>query len=121
MEFETKKVMIGGEIRYTIVERGTGKLLDDAQGYGFKTAQRAHKAGWYKFQGGKGKITSEKAIARTFWEQHQDVREEFVLSLEYGIKELARGEITETEIISDLEKQFGLHIPKVAIKYLEVD
>lgn len=30
MEFETKKVVIERETRYVIVEKGTGKLLDDA-------------------------------------------------------------------------------------------
>ena len=95
--------------------------LDDAQGYGYKTAQGAHKAGWYKYQRGREKISSEKSAAKKFWKQHQDIRKEFVLSLEYGVKELARGEITEAGIISDLEKQFGIVIPKAAIKYLVVD
>lgn len=121
MEFETKKVVIERETRYVIVEKGTGKLLDDAHGYGYKTAQGAHKAGWYKYQGGREKISSEKSAAKKFWKQHQDIRKEFVLSLECGVKELARGEITEAGIISDLEKQFGIVIPKAAIKYLVVD
>lgn len=36
------------EIRYYIVSTATGKALDDAQGYGYKTAQKAHAAYTYK-------------------------------------------------------------------------
>jgi hypothetical protein len=117
MEFETRKV----GSRYVIVEKGTEKVLDDAQGYGYKTAEGAHKAGWFKFQRGNKKIASDKTAAKKFWKQHPDIKKEFVQSLEYGVKELSRGEITEAGIISDLEKQFGIVIPKAAIKYLVVD
>lgn len=36
------------ETRYRIVSTATGKVLDDAQGYGYKTAQKAHAAYAYK-------------------------------------------------------------------------
>ena len=45
-----------------------GKVLDDAQGYGYKTAQAAHKAAAYKFKGGKQKVDAAKA----FWRKHKD-------------------------------------------------
>ena len=32
------------ETRYRIVSTATGKVLDDAHGYGYKTAQKAHAA-----------------------------------------------------------------------------
>ena len=118
MEFETKNVVIGGEVRYVIVEKNTGKLLDDAQSYGYKTAQGAHKAGWYKFQGGRKKISSDKIAAKKFWKEHRDVKKEFVLSLECGVKDLALGYTTIEEIVSDLEKHFDVVIPKSAVKYL---
>ena len=117
MEFETK--IVG--VRYVIIEKETGKLLDDAQGYGYKTSQGAHKAGWYKYQRGKEKLTSEKSDAKKFWKQHRDIQKVFGESLECWVKEIARGEITEAEIVSDIEKRFGIEIPKSAIKYFEVD
>ena len=40
------------EVRYVIVD-GNGKIVDDAQGYGYKTRQKAAKAMWWKFKGGK--------------------------------------------------------------------
>lgn len=35
------------EIRFVLVDTETGEIVDDAQGYGYKTAHGAHKAyGW---------------------------------------------------------------------------
>lgn len=36
------------EIRYRIVSTETGEILDDAQGYGYKSAQKAYAAYAYK-------------------------------------------------------------------------
>ena len=36
------------ETRYCVVSTETGEVLDDAQGYGYKTAQKAHAAYAYK-------------------------------------------------------------------------
>lgn len=115
MEFEIKKV----ESRYVIVEKNTGKLLDDAQGYGYKTAQGAHKAGWYKYQHGREKINTEKSSAKKFWKQHPNIREEVIQMFECSAKEICRGEITESKILTDLEKHYGFIFPKAAIKYIE--
>ncbi len=40
------------QIRFDICDRD-GNVIDDAQGYGYKTAQSAHKAASYKLNGGK--------------------------------------------------------------------
>lgn len=34
--------------RYVVVDATTGAIVDDAQGYGYKTAQNAHRAHAYK-------------------------------------------------------------------------
>jgi hypothetical protein len=34
--------------RYVVVDAATGAVIDDAQGYGYKTAQNAHRAHAYK-------------------------------------------------------------------------
>lgn len=36
------------EVRYCIVDKKTGRVLDDANGYGYKSAYKAHKAYGYK-------------------------------------------------------------------------
>ena len=40
------------ENRFIIINEETGEVLDDAQGYGYKTEQSAHKASWFKYGGG---------------------------------------------------------------------
>ncbi len=45
-----------------------GNVIDDAQGYGYKTAQSAHKAASYKLNGGKQRSDAAKA----FWRKHKD-------------------------------------------------
>ena len=36
------------ESRFVVINEDTGKILDDAQGYGYKTPQKAHAAWAYK-------------------------------------------------------------------------
>jgi len=38
----------GYDRRYVVVDAATGAIIDDAQGYGYKTAQNAHRAHAYK-------------------------------------------------------------------------
>jgi hypothetical protein len=38
----------GDDRRYVVVDEATGEVLDDAEGYGYKTAQNAHRAYSYK-------------------------------------------------------------------------
>ena len=41
-----------------------GTVIDDAQGYGYKSAQAAHKAAAYKLKGGRQKASATKAFWR---------------------------------------------------------
>lgn len=36
-----------------VIADNSGKVVDDAQGWGYKTEEKARKAMWYKFKGGK--------------------------------------------------------------------
>jgi hypothetical protein len=57
------------ETRYIIVD-DEDKIIDDAQGYGYKTFDKAKKALWYKYKGGKEKINNEKLEAEKFWKNN---------------------------------------------------
>ena len=50
------------ETRYRIVSTETGEILDDAQGYGYKTAQKAYAAYGYKT---RDKSKDKEKIAKT--------------------------------------------------------
>ena len=43
------------ETRYACVDENTNEVLDDAQGYGYKTAQAAYKAWGWKHRSPKKK------------------------------------------------------------------
>lgn len=50
--------------RYMIIDSETGEILDDAQGYGYRTKQKAHAAWAYKHPSKKAKKNRNKNIAR---------------------------------------------------------
>ena len=47
-KLKSEKVIINNNPRFIIVDSETGEVLDDAQGYGYKTIEGAFKA--YKFK-----------------------------------------------------------------------
>jgi hypothetical protein len=105
------------EKRFAIAD-DNGKIVDDAQGYGYKTAQKAHKAMWYKFGGGKQKIQSKKDKKRSFLKQHPGL-EKFIDNItEDNFKEIARGEVTDQDILDEIKEKFGVEMPK---EYLYCD
>jgi len=61
------------ETRYRIVDTETGEILDDAQGYGYKTAQKAHTAWNFKKNGGYPHSVFD---AGKWLEQNKDVLHE---------------------------------------------
>lgn len=48
------------EPRYVIVNKETGEILDDANGYGYKSQKAAHKSRAYKIKAGFIKVNPKK-------------------------------------------------------------
>ena len=67
-EFETYR-----EKRYVLVDADTGKVFDDAQGYGYKSKQSAMAKYSYasKSKEELHKIAKEKALVQNFWRTHK--------------------------------------------------
>jgi hypothetical protein len=102
------------ETRFAIAD-DNGKIVDDAQGWGYKTAQKAQKAMWYKFYGGKQKKETEENDRKQFFKEHKGI-EQFIYDIcMNNIKEMARGEVTDEDVLNDIKKKFGIDMPK---KYL---
>lgn len=59
--------------RFEIVDKETGEIIDNANGYGYKTKTNAYKAGWFKFGGGKKKV--DDAIAWWRLPEHREFSE----------------------------------------------
>lgn len=106
------------ETRYAIVDEVTGEILDDAQGYGYKTFEKARKALWYKFKGGRSKIAADKSESRKFFKNNPGLKERLTELLEINVKEIARGEVSDKDIMDWVKKEFGVDIPKKYLKYL---
>lgn len=77
------------DTRFVIVNTETGEILDDAQGYGYRSAQKAYAAYTYKHRDkGKDKQRKqeEKAIKK-WWQDHKELSKD----LEQIAFEIAKG------------------------------
>lgn len=77
------------DIRYVVVDKDTGEVLDNAQGYGYRTVQAAYKAWAYKTRDrskDKEKAQRRNEI-RSWMKQHK----EFVEAMDTFAFEIAKG------------------------------
>ena len=77
------------EMRYYIVSTATGEVLDDAQGYGYRTAQKAYSAYAYKTRD-KSK-DKEKAEKKKRIKQWMKEHKSFVRTMDHFAFEIAKG------------------------------
>ena len=75
--------------RFVIIDKDTGELLDDAQGYGYKTAQKAHAAWSYKTRD-KSK-DAEKAARTRHIRKWMKENPGFVKAMDQFAFEIAKG------------------------------
>ena len=68
------------ESRYVVVDAETGKVLDDAQGYGYKSVRGAHASWSYKNRSPEKKAhdAAAKNAVRRFLKKHPDVEDALV-------------------------------------------
>ena len=105
--------------RYVITNAETQEVIDNANGYGYKTRQNAEKAAWYKFKGGKGKKDAEKREAIAFWRQHNDFGKAVQDYYETWFKEIARGETDPDADLAQLAQEMGVEgFKKQYVEYL---
>jgi hypothetical protein len=102
--------------RFVVVNK-EGKVVEDAQGWGYKSRGAAEKAMWYHFGGGKKKIDSNKEEAKKFWASHKEAAKEFNDLFESWVKEICRGEVAEKEIIEEVCKKYS--IEDIPVKYFD--
>ncbi len=57
--------------RYIVVSKETGEVLDDANGYGYKTIQNAHRGWGYKSMHTKADTKREKAAAKAWYKKNR--------------------------------------------------
>ncbi|MBQ7217469.1 MAG: hypothetical protein IJS39_15965 [Synergistaceae bacterium] len=71
---ESEKLSGKYDKRYVVVDKDTGEVLDDAQGYGYKTAQKAHAAYAYKTRDRSkdAEKLAKKRHIRKWLKEHKD-------------------------------------------------
>lgn len=76
------------EHRWIIVNTSTGQILDDAQGFGYKTAQNAYRTYGFKQTIRKRNTTPKKLKeqARAFWHNHPKLQDDILTMQMYGAK-----------------------------------
>lgn len=96
--------------RFVVVDEATGGVLDDAQGYGYKTAQDAHRAHAYKSMPPKAKRQCDAAKRRVqrWCEQHPEVVQHLEQAMFYAIKD---GENVSVTDVRALLTEHGLELP----------
>ncbi len=94
--------------RWILVDPVTDKVLDDAQGYGYKSKQSAIKAGWYKFGGGKRQLDTAAKDADRFWRNHKEFGQKIQALEETWFKEIARGEINLEQEVQTMAEALGI-------------
>ena len=75
--------------RYVVVDEATGEIVDDAQGYGYKSAQNAHRAHAYKSMPPKKKRQRDVAERQVqHWcAEHPDFMQHVEQSMFYAMKD----------------------------------
>lgn len=84
-----------GEVRYYIVSEETGEVLDDAQGYGYRTAQKAYAAHAYKTR--DRSKDKERAAKRRHIEKWMDEHKTFVECMDAYAFDIAKGSMGPCE------------------------
>lgn len=96
------------EKRYVVVDEASGDVFDDAQGYGYKTAQNAHRA--YKSMSptkNRQRDAAKRRVVR-WCGQHPDVVEHLEQAAFYAAKD---GEnVTAVDVRAILAER-GLELP----------
>jgi hypothetical protein len=110
------KVVVGASLssnhdkRFVVVDEATGEVLDDAQGYGYKTAQNAHRAHAYASMPARAKRQRDASRRRVLrWcELHPEVVQDLEQSRLYAMKD---GEDVSVTDVRALLTEHGLELP----------
>ena len=105
--------------RYIIVNKESGELLDDAQGYGYKTPQKAHAAWAYKTRDrtkDKERIVRNRQI-KQWLKEHEcfcDVLEETSFACAVD------GEPFDTKVVSSIIRDMKIEVDFKPYEILKV-
>ena len=104
------------EERYIIINNETGEIIDDAQGYGYKTSKKAYAAYYYKYKGGR-----ERQIKyQIFWKNNIEIAEYIDELVVYWSKEISKKNVSYSKILKTVNDHFNVSITPEQFKYFEL-
>ena len=103
-----------GEDRFAIATSG-GEIIDDAQGWGYKTKVSAHKAAAYKMNHKNIDGDNQKVVK--FMRDNKPFREDVEAALFYAMKD---GEEMTVEDVEAIVKERKLTLPLPVDKFFKV-
>ncbi len=120
---EDSKLSKEYEKRFVVVDKNTGEILDDAQGYGYKTVRNAYSAYAYKTRDkskDKEKLTKKKHIQK-WMKEHKS----FVKMMDTVAFEIAKGswgtdDKFNAKLVKEMLSENGLEIDFTAGELLKV-
>jgi DNA primase catalytic subunit len=103
-----------------VIAKDTGKVVDDAHGWGYKTEEKANRAMWYLFGGGKQKMEVREKVKREFFAEHKGLNEFLREIWVDNCKWILLGEFTDEDIIDEVREKFGIELPKEYVEGLDI-
>jgi len=120
---ESPKLSTEYEKRYIIIDKESGEILDDAQGYGYKTRQKAHAGYAYKTR--DRTKDAEKLAKKKLVLDWCRKNKKFVRSLEEDAFRIAKGSMGQDDKfnakwVKDAFKKKGFtELPFTAAEFLK--
>ena len=115
MSYKSIEKIVKGNNRFVIINEETNEIVDDADGFGYKSLSSCNKVLWYKFKKGKEKIEEKKLEIKTFYNEHPEIRK-FILDT-YNKEGLFYSNDVLLYLIGLVEKEFGIILPIDYLKY----
>lgn len=120
---ESKELSTAGNKRYIVVNIQTGEILDDAQGYGYKSVKNAYSAFSYKTRDkSKGKEKKRKELKIKSWMSKNKGFVRFMDQIAFEIQKGSWGpdEKFNTAFLKKMLKENNIEIEFSASELLKV-
>ena len=118
---KSKELSSAFDNRFIIINIHTGEILDDAQGYGYKTIEKAYAAFYYKKNNTKSDTKRKKKLKIAI-ENWLDKNQDFKDDIEYWVFQIvAKGctnVILNEETVGDLLKAHNIQLKSFSEKQL---
>ena len=101
--------------RFIAVDSDTGEVIEDGNGYGYKTKQNAIKAAYWHFN--KGQMSGENKVVEKFMKEHKSFGVWISDEMFYSMKD---GEDFTAERLKQMAEEQELELPFPPAKFLKI-